>query len=358
LKKPFDGQALGEQIVSVTRAFVQRHVGELRKAISDLEERVKAIPAGPPGERGEKGDVGPGGEKGERGDIGPEGPAGPVGEKGVDGAPGAKGDTGEPGPQGEKGLDGAQGEQGAPGDPGPQGPTGEPGMRGEKGDAGDRGEPGSAGEKGMDGAPGPMGPMGPIGEKGDPGANGKDAYTLAVEKGFQGTELQWLDSLRGKDGARGVDGRDGLNGRDSAEINILPMLEEGKSYPSGVYARHMGGLVKTTADGYDCIVAGVSGVRVEHDGERKFSIRVELTDKSVSTAEFTVPVMLHRGIWREQTYERGDCVTRDSSTWHCCVESTDAMPGTSKDWQLIVRKGDRGKDAPAPKPDPGPVKIA
>ena len=41
------------------------------------------------------------------------------------------------------------------------------------------------------------------GEKGDNGANGKSAYELAVENGFEGTLEQWLASLKGETGANG-----------------------------------------------------------------------------------------------------------------------------------------------------------
>ena len=41
------------------------------------------------------------------------------------------------------------------------------------------------------------------GEKGDNGANGKSAYELAVENGFEGTLEQWLASLRGQTGDNG-----------------------------------------------------------------------------------------------------------------------------------------------------------
>lgn len=51
--------------------------------------------------------------------------------------------------------------------------------------------------KAKDGAPGRDG------KDAAPGAPGKSAYELAVERGFRGTEAEWLDSLKGKD----VDGR-------------------------------------------------------------------------------------------------------------------------------------------------------
>lgn len=40
-----------------------------------------------------------------------------------------------------------------------------------------------------------------FGVKGDPG---KSAYQIAVENGFQGTEEEWLESLRGPQGPAGA----------------------------------------------------------------------------------------------------------------------------------------------------------
>jgi len=47
--------------------------------------------------------------------------------------------------------------------------------------------------------------------------NGKSAYELAVENGFEGTVEEWLASLQGihgNDGTNGIDGKDGENGVD------------------------------------------------------------------------------------------------------------------------------------------------
>ncbi len=44
---------------------------------------------------------------------------------------------------------------------------------------------------------------GPQGEKGANGADGKSAYEIAVENGFDGTEQEWLASLKGEKGADG-----------------------------------------------------------------------------------------------------------------------------------------------------------
>lgn len=50
------------------------------------------------------------------------------------------------------------------------------------------------------------------GQKGD---DGKSAYEIAVEHGFEGTEEEWLESLKGTDGKNGTDGTDGTDGKDA-----------------------------------------------------------------------------------------------------------------------------------------------
>lgn len=42
---------------------------------------------------------------------------------------------------------------------------------------------------------------------------GKSAYEIAKENGFDGTEAEWLASLKGATGAPGADGKDGENGK-------------------------------------------------------------------------------------------------------------------------------------------------
>lgn len=48
----------------------------------------------------------------------------------------------------------------------------------------------------------------------------KSAYDIAVENGYELSETEWLESLKGKDGKDGVDGKDGkdgINGRDGKD---------------------------------------------------------------------------------------------------------------------------------------------
>lgn len=49
------------------------------------------------------------------------------------------------------------------------------------------------------------------GASGTPGQDGKSAYEIAVENGFEGTEEEWLASLKGSDGQNGQDGEDGFS---------------------------------------------------------------------------------------------------------------------------------------------------
>lgn len=47
--------------------------------------------------------------------------------------------------------------------------------------------------------------------KGENGIDGKSAYQLAVEKGFVGTEAEWIASLKGENGLQGIQGPKGDN---------------------------------------------------------------------------------------------------------------------------------------------------
>ena len=70
---------------------------------------------------------------------------------------------------------------------------------------------------------GPRGENGLPGKDGVAGQDGKDAYQVAVDNGFDGTEVEWLRSLHGNDGLDGKSGRDGLpgqSGKSAYEIAI------------------------------------------------------------------------------------------------------------------------------------------
>lgn len=236
--------------------------------------------------------------------------------------------AGPQGERGEKGLDGEEGPQGPMGCPGLQG---EPGPRGEKGEKGDPGEPGPSGAPGQKGDPGPQGGAGPAG---DPGA-------------------------------RGDRGEKGDPGRDALDLEILPAIDEARTYVRGTYARHAGGLwraFETTAGmkGWECIVDGVAGFQFEPDPEdsRHLTVRLALSSGKATALELRLPTTRYCGVFRDGgVYALGDMVTWAGSVWHC-NEPTGEKPGDGlKAWTLCVKRGRDGKDGAPPPAPRGPVKV-
>ena len=66
------------------------------------------------------------------------------------------------------------------------------------------------------------------------GTDGKSAFEIAVEHGFVGTEVEWLESLKGVDGKDGVNGKDGCDGRNG--VDGLPG-KDGKDGADGLPGR-------------------------------------------------------------------------------------------------------------------------
>ena len=63
------------------------------------------------------------------------------------------------------------------------------------------------------------------------GKDGKSAFEIAIEHGFVGTEVEWLESLKGVDGKDGVNGKDGCDGRNG--VDGLPG-KDGKNGADGL----------------------------------------------------------------------------------------------------------------------------
>lgn len=154
---------------------------------------------------------------------------------------------------------------------------------------------------GRDGADGAPGPQGPQGEK---GADGKDGVGLAGamidrEGGLVVTltngEQKSLGPVVGRDGR---DGADGLSAEDFA----------------GAY-----------------------------DPERGFVVRAARGEK---TAEFVLPIYVHRGFWSEgKAINAGESATHDGALW-IAKRQTTAKPclENGDDWILAARKGRDGRD--------------
>ncbi|QMV50955.1 hypothetical protein [Ewingella americana] len=145
------------------------------------------------------------------------------------------------------------------------------------------------------------------------------------------------------------DGNPGNDGKDALQVEILPCLDDEKSYPRGTYALHNGGLwrsfQKTTGmNGWECLVDGIASIDITQNHEREFTVSAKLASGAITDKSFSVPVMIYRDIFKEgEKYQPGDSVTWAGSVWYCHAETTD-KPGepSSKGWKLAVK---RGRDA-------------
>lgn len=345
---------LVERVIAGVKGFVERSLAPMIARLQALEQR-EAIPGpagaiGQAGEKGDPGEPGPAGEPGPVGEKGDPGPAGPQGEKGDPGAPGESGPAGEKGEAGPAGADGATGVDGAAGERGEPGPQGERGLPGEKGEAG------AAGEQG---APGAAGADGPRGEKGDPGAPG--------EPGPRGDRGEKGDP--GEQGLAGRDGRDGEPGKDALNVDVLEAVDPAKAYRRGTFAHHDGGIIRSFKSteplatqngdlekaGWGVIVNGIAGAAIEVGADqRTFELALSMTNGKTVRKAATLPVTIHRGIWRNEGHEidgtfhaygRGDQVTRDGSQWTLMADHEKSAPGTEDSgWVLSVKKGRDGRD--------------
>lgn len=150
----------------------------------------------------------------------------------------------------------------------------------------------------------------------------------------------------------GVDGKDGVDGRDAAHIEILPAIEEEKSYPRGTFATHRGGLWRAYEKthgmrGWECIVNGEAETSVEYDGARRANIVVTRSNGEVVEKEVRIPAMISKGVWKQgETYERGDYVQLSGSMWRCLKDDVTSRPNDGgDDWEVAVKRGGTGDSA-------------
>ncbi|ALL95454.1 hypothetical protein AMK77_24620 [Escherichia coli] len=139
------------------------------------------------------------------------------------------------------------------------------------------------------------------------------------------------------------------DGRDATALEILPAIDDQKSFPRGTYATHQGGLWRAYEKthgmrGWECLVDGMADIDVSMTGERLFSVVVRQSSGQRTEKTFSLPVMLYRGVFRAgETYHPGDTVTWGGSLWHCNSMTGD-KPGEahSSGWTLAAK---RGRDA-------------
>ena len=90
-----------------------------------------------------------------------------------------------------------------------------------------------SGAKGQDGVNGQDGKDGTNGKDGSNGSDGKSAYQIAVDGGFEGTEEEWIASLKGEKGDQGIQGLQGFQGPQGEQGIQGPKGDTGAQGPQG-----------------------------------------------------------------------------------------------------------------------------
>jgi hypothetical protein len=369
---------------------------------------------GDKGDPGQDGAIGATGEKGETGlpgSAGRDGIDGKAGAPGQDGAPGEKGETGERGEPGKDGRDGTDFDpaemlaavqsavaaipapkDGAPGEPGKDGRDGNDGRDGKDIDeAALSARITTEVEVAVSLLPKP--------KDGVDGINGRDADPEVIRQMVDTAVAAIPKPADGKDGARGERGlpgesirgevgpagkdaepihpdtvarmvleevqrvvaslpraKDGEPGRDALAVDVLPGIDESKSYPRGTFAEYRGGIIRSirntdpVTDGLDKAgwIVSMNGIAEESeetlDEGRTIRRTTIYTSGRQLLREIKTSVVLDRGVWREGGYEKGDHVTWDGGCWIAQQNTTD-KPGTTPHWRLSTKRGRDGKDA-------------
>jgi hypothetical protein len=87
---------------------------------------------------------------------------------------------------------------------------------------------------------------------------------------------------------------------------------------------------------------GLDDLSFEFDGERTLSIKMS-RGELVKEATMRFPVPIYRGVYVDgKDYERGDTMTWGGSIWTALKDCPEGKPGTTDDWRLSVKRGQKG----------------
>lgn len=139
------------------------------------------------------------------------------------------------------------------------------------------------------------------------------------------------------------------NGKDALDIEILPEIDQEKSYSRNSYAIYKGGLWRSYERtkgmrGWETVVDGIADIQIGYDGEREIEVMTEKSSGEKVCKQFIMPVVLDRGVYNNgQEYTKNDGVTFAGSYWIAQKDAPDGRPGDSNaDFRLAVK---RGRDA-------------
>lgn len=140
------------------------------------------------------------------------------------------------------------------------------------------------------------------------------------------------------------------DGRDALHLEILPTIDEAKTYARNTYAKHNGGLWRTFEQtsgmrGWECIVEGLKAVSVVQEGDREFSVTLAKSSGVEVVQKFALPIQVYKGVHKDgETYDVHDNVTWAGSQWTSTKAENTDKPGSSDAWTLTVKAGRNGKD--------------
>lgn len=179
----------------------------------------------------------------------------------------------------------------------------------------------------------------------------RDAFDKHVEK----IELQLKAAPKPSNGA---------DGRDALQIELLPAIDETKSYPRGTYAKHNGGTWRSYEQthgmrGWECTQDGVAAIVPKLEG-KQLVLTIVQSSGTESMLVADLPIQEYKGVYSPEGdgYAAHDTVTWAGSLWHCNKTATTAKPGDgSPDWTLAVKKGRDGREVVTVPREQKPVHI-
>lgn len=126
-----------------------------------------------------------------------------------------------------------------------------------------------------------------------------------------------------------------------AEVKTGVPGPAGKDGRDGVHGRD--GVDGTDGkDGVDGL--GFDDVGVDFDGDRTITIKMS-RDGRVKAWPIALPYQRYQGVYQDgKSYSHGDTTTWAGSLWHCATPTTSKPGDGSKDWSLIAKRGRDGKD--------------
>lgn len=365
---------------------VESTVSQSRSTITSSVQggaRGATGPIGPTGATGPIGVTGPIGATGATGPVGATGPTGPAGATGVTGATGATGvgATGATGPVGATGpagatgptgvgATGATGPVGATGPAGATGPTGA-GVTGATGPVGATGPSGAVGATGVTGptgvgATGATGPVGVTGATGPIGQTGATGPSAGGGGALVGT-WNFSDSFTDDDAGNGIVRFDAISTNDFGIIRLAGVDADNTSWSELIHRLGPGALIRVSErdDPTSYLIAEYRGGWTAHGdhfdiealpvaGPLYASPLAPMSDGTALVISFdrATPFDPHdvllkfRRMWdSEQTYDIGECVRRDTDTYHqdpqlfaSMVENNTTDPLTADDflWQNVT----------------------